>query len=63
MDSTQAELAGTQSIEDAYDIPSYYLVTPPPLSTKITLFEELTLLYIFYTCPQDLAQVEVADEL
>lgn len=33
------------------------------MSSKLNNFSEDTLFYIFYTQPQDVAQLEVADEL
>jgi hypothetical protein len=53
----------TGNIEEQFEIPPYYLVTPPPIVTKMTEFEDDTLLYIFYTCPQDLSQLQAADQL
>lgn len=51
------------SIEERYQIPSCYMVTAPPMSSKLTFFAEDTLFYVFYTQPQDVAQLEVAEEL
>lgn len=51
------------NIEEQYTIPQCYLVTAPPMSSKLNNFSEDTLFYIFYTQTQDVAQLEVADEL
>lgn len=51
------------SIEEQFTIPGCYLVTAPPMSSKLNNFSEDTLFYVFYTQPQDVAQLEVADEL
>jgi hypothetical protein len=61
LDASQTAMTG--NIEEQFEIPPYYLVTPPPIVTKMTEFEDDTLLYIFYTCPQDLSQLQAADQL
>lgn len=50
-------------IEDSYHIPQCYNVQAPPVQSKLSNFAEDTLFYAFYTSPQDLLQLEVAEEL
>lgn len=50
-------------IEDMFVIPSCYHVVPPPVETKLPNFSEETLFYIFYSAPQDVAQLAAAEEL
>ncbi|KAK4688005.1 CCR4-NOT transcription complex subunit 2, partial [Tremellales sp. Uapishka_1] len=50
-------------IEEAFHIPTCYNVHAPPVSTKLPNFAEDTLFYAFYTSPQDVLQLEVAEEL
>lgn len=51
------------NLEERFQIPSCYMVTAPPMSSKLTYFAEDTLFYVFYSQPQDVAQLEVAEEL
>lgn len=39
------------------------MLTAPPMSSKMNSFAEETLLYVFYSSPQDIAQLEAAEEL
>lgn len=50
-------------IEEQYHLPACYNVVAPPVQTKIPNFTEDTLFYAFYTSPQDVLQLEVAEEL
>lgn len=50
-------------IEDMFVIPSCYHVVPPPVESKLPNFAEETLFYIFYSAPQDIVQLMVAEEL
>lgn len=50
-------------VEEDYKIPACYNVQTPAASTKIGQFSDETLFYAFYTCPQDVLQMEVAAEL
>jgi CCR4-NOT transcription complex subunit 2 len=59
-----ASQASQQTIEDIFETPSYYTqFKAPPLATKLTSLSEETLFYIFYSSPEDLSQLEAADEL
>ncbi|WVF70482.1 hypothetical protein IAT40_005272 [Kwoniella sp. CBS 6097] len=50
-------------IEESYHIPQCYNVNAPPVASKLTNFNEDTLLLAFYMSPQDVLQLEVAEEL
>jgi CCR4-NOT transcription complex subunit 2 len=50
-------------IEEQYHLPACYNVVAPPVQTKIPNFTDDTLFYAFYTSPQDVLQLEVAEEL
>ena len=62
LDSSQTSHQGP--IEDIFDIPQHYhQFNAPALSTKMVSFSEETLFYIFYASPEDMSQLEAADEL
>ncbi|WVR05908.1 hypothetical protein IAU60_002934 [Kwoniella sp. DSM 27419] len=50
-------------IEETYHIPQCYHVQAPPVTTKLPNFTEDTLFLAFYLSPQDVQQLEVAEEL
>ena len=50
-------------VEEQYHLPACYNVVAPPVQTKIPNFTEDTLFFAFYTSPQDVLQLEVAEEL
>jgi CCR4-NOT transcription complex subunit 2 len=62
LDSSQTSHQGP--IEDIFDIPAHYTsFNAPAISPKLHSFEDNTLFYIFYSAPEDLSQLEAADEL
>ena len=50
-------------IEEQYHLPQCYNVVAPPVQSKIANFAEDTLFFAFYNSPQDVLQLEVAEEL
>jgi len=47
-----------------FDIPAHYTsFSAPAIAPKLNQFDEPTLFYIFYSSPEDLSQLEAADEL
>ncbi|WVQ97436.1 hypothetical protein IAU59_004549 [Kwoniella sp. CBS 9459] len=56
-------LSQPPQIEESYHIPQCYNVNAPPVASKLTNFNEDTLLLAFYMSPQDVLQLEVAEEL
>jgi CCR4-NOT transcription complex subunit 2 len=50
-------------IEEPFTMPGCYNVHAPAVQSKLPNFSEDTLFYAFYTSPQDLLQIEVAEEL
>jgi len=50
-------------IDESYHIPQCYNVHAPPVQTKLPNFAEDTLFYAFYASPQDMLQLESAEEL
>ncbi|CAD6583700.1 MAG: hypothetical protein TREMPRED_003636 [Tremellales sp. Tagirdzhanova-0007] len=59
-----SQISHTQHIEQPHHIPiCYKQVIPPPVQTKLANFAEDTLFYTFYASPQDVLQLEAAEEL
>jgi CCR4-NOT transcription complex subunit 2 len=50
-------------LEEEYHTPSCYNVRPAAAQTKMNLFAEETLFFIFYACPRDALQEFAAQEL
>ena len=50
-------------IEESWHVPSCYNVAAPPIESKIANFQDDTLFFAFYSSPQDILQLEVAEEL
>lgn len=58
-----SQISQSLRIEELYHIPQCYNVHAPPVQTKLPNFAEDTLFYAFYTSPQDVLQLEAAEEL
>ena len=52
-----------QTMSEPYHIPACYNLSAPAVESKIQNFAEETLFYAFYMYPQDLLQLEAAEEL
>nr|XP_031857468.1 uncharacterized protein CI109_007140 [Kwoniella shandongensis]KAA5524540.1 hypothetical protein CI109_007140 [Kwoniella shandongensis] len=58
-----SSLSQPPRIEESFHIPQCYNVHAPPVETKLPNFAEDTLFLAFYMSPQDILQIEVAEEL
>ncbi|KAK8865945.1 hypothetical protein IAR55_001094 [Kwoniella newhampshirensis] len=58
-----SSLSQPPRIEESFHIPQCYNVHAPPVETKLPNFAEDTLFFAFYMSPQDILQLEVAEEL